>query len=61
MSRYSDEQRAEKLKKIPVGFFGEPKDIAHAVLFLADNEKARFIVGQTLLVDGGQLDDSAGS
>ena len=40
-----------------LGYIGEPKDIANAVIFLADNEKARFIVGQTLLVDGGQKDD----
>ena len=55
--RYTDEERARALEKIPIGFFGEPKDIANAVIFLADNEKARFIVGQTLLVDGGQKDD----
>lgn len=53
MARYSDEERAEKLKKIPLHSFGEPRDIANAVVFLADNEKARYIVGQTLLVDGG--------
>ncbi len=52
-ARYSDEERAIKLKKIPLHSFGEPKDIAHAVCFLADNEKARYIVGQVLLVDGG--------
>ncbi len=52
-ARYTDEERALKLKKIPLHSFGEPKDIAYAVLFLADNEKARYIVGQTLLVDGG--------
>ena len=51
--RYSDEQRAQSLKKIPLGSFGKPRDIANAVLFLADNELARYIVGQTLLVDGG--------
>lgn len=53
MGRYSDEQNAEKIKKIPLGKFGEPRDIANAVLFLADNEKAGYIVGHTLLVDGG--------
>lgn len=52
-ARYTDEERAVKLKKIPLHSFGEPRDIANAVAFLADNEKARYIVGQVLLVDGG--------
>jgi NAD(P)-dependent dehydrogenase (short-subunit alcohol dehydrogenase family) len=37
---------------IPVGFTGVPKDIARAAIFLA-SEDARFIVGQTLIIDGG--------
>lgn len=55
--RYTDEERARLALKEPVGFLGEPDDIAHAVIFLADNEKARYIIGQTLLIDGGQRDD----
>jgi NAD(P)-dependent dehydrogenase (short-subunit alcohol dehydrogenase family) len=39
-------------KLIPAGFMGEPWDIARAAIFLASDD-ARFIVGQTLLVDGG--------
>jgi glucose 1-dehydrogenase/3-oxoacyl-[acyl-carrier protein] reductase len=38
--------------RIPSGFIGTPDDIAHAVAFLI-SEEARFIVGQTLIVDGG--------
>ena len=57
LCRYTDEERARALEKIPIGRFGEPKDIANAVIFLADNDKAGFIVGQTLLVDGGQKGD----
>jgi NAD(P)-dependent dehydrogenase (short-subunit alcohol dehydrogenase family) len=37
---------------IPVGFVGQPDDIANVCLFLA-SPQARFIVGQTLVVDGG--------
>lgn len=37
---------------IPAGFIGQPWDIARVALFLASDE-ARFIVGQTLIVDGG--------
>ncbi|KAK9821047.1 hypothetical protein WJX74_005667 [Apatococcus lobatus] len=36
-----------------VGRAGDPRDIAHAVIFLADDEKAGFISGQELMVDGG--------
>jgi 3-oxoacyl-[acyl-carrier protein] reductase len=38
---------------IPVGRLDGPYDIAHAMLFLAFNE-AKYITGQTLVVDGGQ-------
>lgn len=38
---------------IPVGRHGEPDDIAHAMLFLASDE-AKYITGQTLVMDGGQ-------
>jgi len=40
-------------KSIPVGHLGEVEDIGNAVLFLASPE-AKFITGQTLVVDGGQ-------
>lgn len=41
-------------KSIPLGTLGEPEDIAYAMLFLASDE-AKFITGQTLIVDGGQI------
>ncbi len=37
---------------IPLGFAGEPDDIAYAALYLASDE-ARFVTGATLVVDGG--------
>jgi NAD(P)-dependent dehydrogenase (short-subunit alcohol dehydrogenase family) len=37
---------------IPVGFAGTPLDIARAAIFLASDD-ARYIVGQTLVMDGG--------
>jgi len=43
---------AELGKLIPVGFAGRPVDIARVAVFLA-SEDARFIVGQSLVVDGG--------
>lgn len=39
---------------IPLGELCEPEDIANAVLFLS-SEQARFITGQTLLVNGGRV------
>ena len=37
---------------VPLGRFGDPKDIANAVLFLASDESA-FAVGSELMLDGG--------
>jgi NAD(P)-dependent dehydrogenase (short-subunit alcohol dehydrogenase family) len=38
--------------KIPAGRFGNPSEIAHAIVFLASDESA-FTVGSELLIDGG--------
>jgi len=40
-------------QSIPMARLGDPKDVAHAALFLASPE-ANYITGQTLVVDGGQ-------
>lgn len=37
---------------VPLGRIGLPRDIAHAVMFLA-SEQASYITGVTLLIDGG--------
>lgn len=37
---------------IPMGRMGEADDIAHAMLYLASDE-ARYVTGQTIVVDGG--------
>lgn len=37
---------------VPMGFSGMPQDIANAALFLV-SDKAHYITGQTLVVDGG--------
>jgi NAD(P)-dependent dehydrogenase (short-subunit alcohol dehydrogenase family) len=42
----------ESGKNIPAGFIGQPEDIANVAMFLASPE-SRYIVGQTLIVDGG--------
>jgi 3-oxoacyl-[acyl-carrier protein] reductase len=49
-----DEARNDVLKQIPLNRFGQPDDIADAVLFLA-GPAARYITGQVLAVDGGMV------
>jgi 3-oxoacyl-[acyl-carrier protein] reductase len=41
-------------RRIPRGRWGEPSDVANGVLFLA-SDGARFITGETLVVDGGNV------
>jgi NAD(P)-dependent dehydrogenase (short-subunit alcohol dehydrogenase family) len=38
--------------QIPIGHFGKPSEIAHAIVFLASDEPA-FTVGSELVIDGG--------
>jgi NAD(P)-dependent dehydrogenase (short-subunit alcohol dehydrogenase family) len=42
----------QQRKRVPLRKFGQPADIAEAVAFLA-SERARYITGVTLIVDGG--------
>ena len=39
---------------IPAGYIGDPEDIAYALLYFA-SEQARYVTGQILVVDGGQI------
>ena len=47
-------RKAEVLTTIPLGRFGVPDDVAHAVVFLA-GPKAAYITGQVVRVNGGLL------
>lgn len=40
----------EGVRSIPLGRFGEPEEVAQAVLFLLESP---YITGQVLVVDGG--------
>ncbi|MSR14973.1 MAG: SDR family oxidoreductase [Gammaproteobacteria bacterium] len=48
----SADYRAGVISSTPLKRFGQPQDVADAVVFLASNEAA-FITGQTLMVNGG--------
>jgi len=47
-----EERAARRLVHVPMGRFGEPEEMANAVLFLASDESS-FITASTFLVDGG--------
>ena len=46
------ERAARRLVHVPMGRFGEPEEIASAVLFLASDD-ASFVTATTFMVDGG--------
>jgi len=49
-----EELKASMLKQIPAERYGEPDDVANAILFLA-SDLAAYITGQVLNVDGGMV------
>lgn len=50
--RLNPSAQEDIIKQIPLGFIGSPEDVAEVAAFLA-SEKARYITGQVLVVDGG--------
>ncbi|GLF90502.1 3-oxoacyl-[acyl-carrier-protein] reductase FabG [Bacillus safensis] len=52
--KLDDNVQTEMLKQIPLARFGAPEDISNVVVFLA-SEKAGYITGQTIQVDGGMV------
>jgi len=51
-----EDLKGKMLEAIPLKKFGEPEDVANLCLFLASDE-ARYITGQTIIVDGGMVMD----
>jgi 3-oxoacyl-[acyl-carrier protein] reductase len=47
-----DEIKQQALANIPLGSFGEPRDVADVVAFLV-SDAARYITGQVMNIDGG--------
>ena len=51
-----EEVRAQMLKSIPLGRFGEPEEIAGVILFLR-SDLASYVTGQVIHVNGGWWDE----
>ena len=49
---YPDGPTDEHLAEIPLGRWGTPREFGDVVCFLA-SDRARYVTGQTILVDGG--------
>ena len=49
-----EEQKSKLASQIPLGRFGQPEDVAAAIVFLA-SEYGAYITGQVLQVDGGMV------
>ena len=59
-SAMSEEKQRQWAKYVPLKRWGEPVEIAHAMLYLASPE-AGYVTGQTLIVDGGALLPESGA
>jgi 3-oxoacyl-[acyl-carrier protein] reductase len=51
---YTDEQWKDLVAGIPLGRAGKPEDIARIALFLCSHD-SDYVVGQTILADGGEV------
>jgi len=49
----SDESKKQLESKILLGRVADPREIANAIFFLADEQQSSYITGQSLVVDGG--------
>ena len=50
----TEEELYASAARIPLGRIGQPRDMAKAAVFLA-SDRARFVTGQTLVVNGGAI------
>ncbi len=48
---FEETQRLREAE-IPLGWIGDPEDVANMIVFLA-SERARYVTGVTVQVDGG--------
>ena len=49
---YSEEQLQENMKKYPLGRWGEPHDVAHAMIYLL-SDASSWVTGINMILDGG--------
>ena len=49
---YSEEQLQENMKKYPLGRWGEPNDVAHAMIYLL-SDASSWVTGIKMILDGG--------
>ena len=49
----TDEVKQQARSEIVLGRFGKPEDVAGLIVFLV-SEKAQFITGEVIKIDGGQ-------
>lgn len=52
--KLNEDVKSQMINQIPLARFGEPKDIARTVVFLASDDSS-YMTGQTLHVDGGMV------
>jgi len=50
---------ADITRRVPMGRFASPDDVAKAIAFLADGAQSSFVNGHTLTVDGGWSSDGS--
>ena len=48
------ERMSQDRGQIPIGRPAHPKEIAELIVFLSDNSKSEYIVGQCIIIDGGR-------
>jgi len=53
-SRLAEDTKKKMLQAIPIGRFGEPKDVAELALFLS-SARSSYITGQVIKIDGGMV------
>lgn len=57
LKQYTEEQRANTMKTVPLGRFGSPEEIANVIYFLS-SEESSYITGELIDINGGTYLDN---